>query len=257
MHNPSSLDLVDSPHAFANLLYLLYGTSPRAEILPGDLLEWLALDFDTLASRTLDPENPLGRFLKSGAVGEAASKSEKLWSGVGEVVTRFGFAKGESGLVVNGRVSRGGWEEGEVADAGFWGRSWARLRKERSKKVISRLCLIMSLRNGSFLSSRRLGRAALISRLCRGAFFLRCGLGRMGLTRVQAKAESTHLARYFCHFGVVPPRYDSRSLWNWRRRSCSRVPGPPRRSFVRSSLSLSVDSQLTPVLAKLHHWRAR
>mgnify|MGYP001565562328 FL=1 len=102
VHNPSSLSLVDTPYALANLLYTLYQASPEPEVLPNELLEFLALD---PASGTLDPANLIVPFLKTGAVGEVVKRSEEFWSGVGEVASRFGLAKGESGLVVNGRVS--------------------------------------------------------------------------------------------------------------------------------------------------------
>ena len=44
VHNPSSLSLVDTPYAFANLLYTLYQASPEPEVLPNELLEFLALE---------------------------------------------------------------------------------------------------------------------------------------------------------------------------------------------------------------------
>lgn len=112
LHNPSSSSSSSAPHAYSlsTLLYQLQSSSLLSDALPSELLSWLDLNLSSDGPQSPEvgkkwsDENPLKRFLKSGA-----KEVERKMAGVfrketARFVERLGFEEGENGIVINGRV---------------------------------------------------------------------------------------------------------------------------------------------------------
>lgn len=109
LHSPVDLTVGSHPHQFANLLYLLLKKRSLVEVLPNELLLWLETDQTLVTAGKIDTStflsgNPITMHLNKGAVGDDAIESESYWTSIAPLAQRFGFSRGESGLIINGRV---------------------------------------------------------------------------------------------------------------------------------------------------------
>lgn len=110
LHNPASAPTSTHAWSLSRILWKLIETRATEEILPRELGEWIDLGLTQAGPREQDgqewpAENPLRQYLAKGFPGRDGAEAELYWALLEFIRVRFGFAAGESGLVLNGRVS--------------------------------------------------------------------------------------------------------------------------------------------------------
>lgn len=108
IHNPSSSSAPSHPYQLSKLLHFLLNMTQLSQTLPSELIAWLDLDVDSSgppAEHGITEENPIFPWYKDGSSVEAMEAARVFWENTRGFVEKVGFAVGESGLVINGRVS--------------------------------------------------------------------------------------------------------------------------------------------------------
>lgn len=110
MHNPLALSLSSHPYQLSDLLYLIGNAESTTEVLPSELLAWIDLDIQLdgppeSLDEILTAETPITPWLRSGSIGKDATDALEYWTKARALAEKFGMNAGDSGLVINGRVS--------------------------------------------------------------------------------------------------------------------------------------------------------
>lgn len=94
LHNSK---LSDTPESLllTNFLFLRAQAKSLSTMDPAEILAWLDDAAESPSFKTL---------LASVVVGEDVARSQAFWNGASDLVERLGFAQGETGIVINGRV---------------------------------------------------------------------------------------------------------------------------------------------------------
>ncbi|KDE08402.1 hypothetical protein MVLG_01438 [Microbotryum lychnidis-dioicae p1A1 Lamole] len=114
LHNPTLKDEQELPSRWAvsNLIYLLHAEDELVELLPSELSRFVRLDINQtniddlnqLILDSWDDENPIKKHVKLGANHKTSILAREWWTSAMVMAQRFGFERGQSGVVVNGRV---------------------------------------------------------------------------------------------------------------------------------------------------------
>lgn len=109
LHNPATAPATTHAWSLSRVFWKLVETGTTEELLPRELGEWIALGLTQAGPREQDgqawpEENPLRQYLANGLPGRDGAEAELYWALLAFIRVRFGFAAGESGLVMNGRV---------------------------------------------------------------------------------------------------------------------------------------------------------
>lgn len=113
LHNPTpGSETPGHGFGFSTLLYRLNRKGVIVEVLPSELVRWIDLDLEADGAENHDldpldwgPEDPMTPFVSTAATPEEIMESHLYWRGLEDVVKTFGFKFGETGLLINGRVS--------------------------------------------------------------------------------------------------------------------------------------------------------
>lgn len=110
LHNPATAPATTHAWSLSRVFWKLVETGATEELLPRELGEWIDLGLTQAGPRGKDgqawpEENPLRQYLANGLPGRDGAEAELYWALLAFIRVRFGFAAGESGLVLNGRVS--------------------------------------------------------------------------------------------------------------------------------------------------------
>ncbi|KAM0749302.1 hypothetical protein T439DRAFT_327029 [Meredithblackwellia eburnea MCA 4105] len=115
VHNP--LVVQAHPYSFSTLISRLIASDVLIDVLPSEWIKWIDESIDPLTGpgKVLNwpKDNPMLPFAKSAASEKELQEAREHWEKVGIFVENVGFKKGETGLVVNGRVI------GPLADGAF------------------------------------------------------------------------------------------------------------------------------------------
>ncbi|KAG0659060.1 hypothetical protein C6P46_005356 [Rhodotorula mucilaginosa] len=109
LHNPATAPATTHAWSLSRVFWKLVETGATEELLPRELGEWIDLGLTQAGPREQDgqawpEENPLRQYLANGLPGRDGAEAELYWALLAFIRVRFGFAAGESGLVLNGRV---------------------------------------------------------------------------------------------------------------------------------------------------------
>ncbi|SCZ98554.1 BZ3500_MvSof-1268-A1-R1_Chr3-1g05461 [Microbotryum saponariae] len=114
LHNPALDDEQEFPSRWAvsNLIYLLHADDELVELLPSELSRFVRLginqtnidDVSQLILSLWDDDNPIKKHVKLGANHKTSILAREWWTSAMVMAKRFGFERGQSGVVINGRV---------------------------------------------------------------------------------------------------------------------------------------------------------
>ncbi|GAA5919728.1 hypothetical protein JCM1841_000772 [Sporobolomyces salmonicolor] len=109
LHNPSTSAPPPHAYAFSSLLYTLASSNELHDVYPSELLEFLKLEAGPDGpKRSLDDiwkaDNPLTPFIEGGAKAVDEKEMQRYWKDAETLIERLGVQKGESAVVLNGRV---------------------------------------------------------------------------------------------------------------------------------------------------------
>ncbi|GAA5890567.1 hypothetical protein JCM5296_004299 [Sporobolomyces johnsonii] len=109
LQNPSTSAPAPHAYAFSSLLYTLASSNELRDVYPSELLEFLKLEAGPDGpKRSLDDiwkaDNPITPFIEGGAKAEDEKEMQTYWKDVETLIERLGVKKGESAVVLNGRV---------------------------------------------------------------------------------------------------------------------------------------------------------
>ncbi|KWU41782.1 hypothetical protein RHOSPDRAFT_22376 [Rhodotorula sp. JG-1b] len=109
LHNPAPAPTTTHAWSLSRIFWKLIETRVTEELLPRELGDWIDLGLTQAGPREQDgqewpEENPLRQYLAKGLPGRDGAEAELYWALLEFIRARFGFAAGESGLVLNGRV---------------------------------------------------------------------------------------------------------------------------------------------------------
>lgn len=110
LHNPADSTIETHPWSLSRVYWHLIETKAVFDTLPKELAQWIDLELtkegpSSTAGRDWNAENPLKKLLPSGVAGRDAGEAALYWDLLQLTRYRFGFEAGQSGLVLNGRVS--------------------------------------------------------------------------------------------------------------------------------------------------------
>lgn len=110
VHNPADPFAELHPWTLSRTLFALQKDHQLAEILPDELTEYIDLNLDKGGPAKGDghdwPEdNPLRAILADGVKDKSGGDADLFWDEIQWFRYKLGFKEGESGIVINGRVS--------------------------------------------------------------------------------------------------------------------------------------------------------
>lgn len=114
LHNPPSFDEAEHGYALSNAMWALHKEHKLGEVLPIELTSWIELSLtpegpEDGAGLSWQPENPLRDLVRKGVDKDQAFDALLWWEELQWLVAKLGFAPGENGLILNGRVSPSPW----------------------------------------------------------------------------------------------------------------------------------------------------
>lgn len=110
LHNPEASARETHAWSLSRLLWHLIESKAVHEVMPSDLLAWIELGIDRKgpesgAGDDWSDANVLKEVLKHGITDRGAGEAALYWDLLQLPRQRLGFAAGEAGIVINGRVS--------------------------------------------------------------------------------------------------------------------------------------------------------
>ncbi|SCV74361.1 BQ2448_6793 [Microbotryum intermedium] len=114
LHYPMLKEEQELPSRWAvsNLIYLLHTDDALGETLPKELVRFVRLNLNQTNVNDViqlllggwDDDNPIKKHVKLGASRKVSLLAQEWWKSAALMAQRFGFERGQSGIVINGRV---------------------------------------------------------------------------------------------------------------------------------------------------------